>query len=149
MLYGLEYFEAGSFDYASWRFRDVLKKEPDNAYANFLYGASIAKLGQAEEARIYLEKAGQLMPSLSSLVQSQLSKLVVKEKGSLFDEAPKAQQQTKEEPATKPAAVKPASKIASSGGKLVYGSYACHYMQYQGNTAGSFTPAYKSGLNTK
>ena len=74
MLYGFESFETGQFDYASWRFRDVLKKEPENAYANFLYGASIAKLGQVDEARSFLQKAATLMPSLNDLAQAQIAK---------------------------------------------------------------------------
>lgn len=140
MLYGLEYFEAGQFDYASWRFRDVLKKEPENAYANFLYGASIAKLGQAEEARTFLQKAAVIMPGLNDLAQSRIAKLEVKPKKSLFDDAPAG----KPEIVVKPAAPKPKPAQEQAGGKLVYGSYACDYMQYQGSTVGSFTPAYKA-----
>lgn len=143
MLYGFESFEAGQFDYASWRFRDVLKKEPENAYANFLYGASIAKLGQADEARSFLQKSAKLMPSLNDLAQAQIAKLVVKEKKSLFADSPS----TSLPPANKAehAVTKPKpSPVIPAGGKLVYGSYACDYMQYQGSSVGSFTPAYKA-----
>ena len=142
MLYGLEYFEAGQFDYASWRFRDILKKEPENPYANFLYGSSVGKLGQAEEAKTYLQKAAQLMPALNDLAQSQISKLVVKEKKSLFDDSPKTVQAATEKAPEVKRTTAPVNK--ASGGKLVYGSYACDYMQYQGNNIGSFTPAYKA-----
>lgn len=140
MLYGLEYFEAGQFDYASWRFRDILKKEPENAYANFLYGVSIANLGKVEESKPYLQKAVKAMPSLNDLAQLHMAKLIEK-KQPLVEDVPVNQPAVKQNVKV---AAKATTPKKAAGGTLVYGSYACDYMQYQGSTIGSFAPAYKS-----
>ena len=68
MLYAWEYFEAKNYSAASWSFSAVLKREPENAYANFLYGASLAKLGNGKDAKPYLEKAAELTTSSSGSV---------------------------------------------------------------------------------
>lgn len=139
MMYALEYFEAKQYDSASWGFNAILKREPNNAYANFLYGVCIARLGREKEAKTYLEKAASLMPSLNDLAKAQISKLEVKEPKPLFDDQP-------EKTVVKPKAAqaqKPAAVVQKVGGKLVYGSYVCDYMQYQGNQIGGFGAAYK------
>lgn len=152
MLYALEYFEAKNYSAASWSFNAVLKKDPENAYANFLYGASLAKLGNGKDAKPYLEKAAEIMPSLSDLVNTQLNTLVVEKPVSLFEEDKVKNKQKDKEVSTtvnpkpgvanvKPGAVvKPAAPNAVAN--LVFGSYACDYQQYQGNVKSG--RAYKS-----
>ena len=147
MLYALENFEAKNYDAASRDFNAILRKEPQNAYANFLYGASLAKLGRGKEAKPYLEKSAQIMPALNELAKSQMSKLVIEEPKSLFEDdnadkktAAPATKPKAEAVKPKPAPAKPADPKA--GGKLVLGSYVCDYQQYQGNTG--FGSAYKS-----
>src|SRR5688572_9787022 len=54
MLYALEYFEAKKYDNAVYSFRAILLREPENAYANFLFGVSLAKTGNGREAKPYL-----------------------------------------------------------------------------------------------
>lgn len=152
MLYALEYFEANNYSSASWSFNAILKREPENAYANFLYGASLAKLGKGKEATPYLEKAAHIMPTLSDLVKIQLSKLVVEKPISLFQEdnadtKPKVKAAAAVKPKPVVARVKPtapAKPLAypKAGGPLVLGSYVCDYQQYQGNTGTG--RAYKS-----
>ncbi len=151
MLYALEYFEAKNYSAASWSFNAVLKREPENAYANFLYGASLAKLGKGKEAKPYLEKSEEIMPTLRDIVKTQLSKLVVEKPTSLFDEDNKTKEVTKpvnttvkpkqDLPNVKPiTVVKPAAQTSASN--LVFGSYVCDYQQYQGNV--KFGSAFKS-----
>ena len=139
MLGALEYFETQQFDYASWRFEAILKKEPENPYANFLYGVSLSKLGKPTEAKPYIERAAVIMPSLNNLAKSQLSKIETQEAKIILDKANER----------KAAAEKPQSATAdkqsadpTAGGKLVLGSYVCDYQQYQGNNG--FGAAYKS-----
>lgn len=150
MLYALEYFEAKNYTAASWSFNAVLKREPENAYANFLYGASLAELGKGKEAKLYLEKAAEILPSLGDIVKRQLNKLVVEKPTSLFQENnTNANRKDKVEPVVKPKTifeVKPAASAKSAepnkGGTLVFGSYACDFQQYQGNV--KFGSAFKS-----
>jgi tetratricopeptide (TPR) repeat protein len=146
MLYALEYFEAKNYDAASRDFNAILRKEPGNAYANFLYGASLAKMGKGREAQPYLEKAAQLMPALNELARTQISKLPEEKPASLFGEdvaeekAAPAENLKAAAAKPKPTPAKPAEPNA--GGKLVLGSYVCDYQQYQGNTG--FGSAYKT-----
>lgn len=154
MLYALEYFEAKNYTAASWSFNAVLKREPENAYANFLYGASLAELGKGKEAKPYLEKAEQIMPSLRDMVKRQLNKLVVEKPTSLFQENnTNANRKDKVAPVVKPKTtmgeVKPAAPAKSAepnkGGTLVFGSYSCDFQQYQGNVkfGSAYKPIYK------
>jgi tetratricopeptide (TPR) repeat protein len=144
MLYALEYFEAKNYDAASRDFNAILRKEPQNAYANFLYGASLAKLGKGKEAKPYLEKSAQIMPALNEAAKAQISKLVIEEPKSLFEED-NEKAKAEAAPAPQPIAKTPAAKPAAdpkAGGKLVLGSYVCDYQQYQGSNG--FGAAYKS-----
>ena len=136
MLYALEYFEAKNYTAASWSFNAVLKRESENAYANFLYGASLAELGKRKEAKPYLEKASQIMPSLRDMVKRQPNKLVVEKPTSLFQENnTNANRKDKVAPVVKPKTtigeVKPAAPVKSvepnKGGTLFFGSYSCDF----------------------
>ena len=138
MLGALEYFEAQKFDYASWRFEAILKREPENPYANFLYGVSLAKLGKGSEAKPYIEKAARIMPALNDLAKSQIGKIETQKAKALQDERNEKASAAK----PKPAAANKPSGDPNAGGKLVLGSYVCDYQQYQGNNG--FGAAYKS-----
>lgn len=158
MLYALEYFEAKNYSSASYNFAAILRQDPENAYANFLYGVCLGKLGKGNEAKPYIEKAARIMPSLAQLADSQISKLEIKEQKSLFDDE-REEAEVKDKPAAavgaktaapakpeaavkaKPMTAKPATG-SKAGGKLVLGSYVCDYQQYQGNNG--FGAAYKS-----
>ncbi len=145
MLYALEYFEAKKYDNAVYSFRAILLREPENAYANFLFGVSLAKTGNDREAKPYLEKAASLMPELKDMAQTQISKLKIEKQKSLFDDE-ETETKVETKPVAKPKApaapVKKPSAEPKTGGKLVLGSYVCDYQQYQGNNG--FGPAYKS-----
>jgi len=138
MLGAFEYFEAQKFDYASWRFEAILKKEPENPYANFLYGVSLAKLGKGSVAKPYIEKSARIMPALNDLAKSQISKIEAQQPKPLPGSAD--EKVTAAKPV--PAASAKSSTDPKAGGKLVLGSYVCDYQQYQGNNG--FGAAYKS-----
>ena len=133
MLDAFEYFEAKKFDYASWRFDAILKKEPENPYANFLYGVSLAELGKGFDAKPFIEKAARLMPSLKDLAKAQIVKIETQQA--------KQKQDLAEGKVAADKAAKP-STDPKAGGKLVLGSYVCDYQQYQGNNG--FGAAYKT-----
>ncbi|MBC7915866.1 MAG: hypothetical protein H7Y07_17290, partial [Pyrinomonadaceae bacterium] len=128
----------------SWNFNAILKREPENAYANFLYGVSLAELGKGTDAAPYLEKAAHLMPTLSELVKIQLSKLAAGKPTPLFrednaDTKPKVTAEAAVKPKAVVAAVKPTAPAKplvypKAGGPLVLGPYVCDFQQYQGNT---------------
>jgi tetratricopeptide (TPR) repeat protein len=66
-LYGQDYFEAKNFSSASWYFQDVVKKEKDNAFANYQLAISLIRQNdkyKTQQAQEYLERAFQLNPTL-------------------------------------------------------------------------------------
>ncbi|RYZ18500.1 MAG: tetratricopeptide repeat protein [Chitinophagaceae bacterium] len=66
-LYGQDYFDAKNYASAADYFKDVLKKEPDNAYANYQVALSLIRQNdkyKTEQAQPYLQRAFQINPSL-------------------------------------------------------------------------------------
>ena len=66
-LYGQDYFEARNYSSASWYFMDALKKDKDNAFANYQLALSLIRQNdkyKTQQAQEYLERAFQLNPSL-------------------------------------------------------------------------------------
>lgn len=68
MQYGLDYLKAGNYTSASWSFEEVLKKNSNNAYANFFMGCIKLGLNNKAAANQYLEKAAGLDASLKQNV---------------------------------------------------------------------------------
>lgn len=133
MIYGLEYFEAKSYDYASWRFETILRMDENHPYAHYLLGLCQLAMGKVALGKASLNKAIFLLPGLKSRHDSDIA--------TYTKPTPKAV--TKPEEKKEPATVKKETKPAAEklGGPLVFGNYNCHYQQYQG--AGAIV-AYKS-----
>ncbi|RYZ26653.1 MAG: hypothetical protein EOO10_14960 [Chitinophagaceae bacterium] len=142
MVYGLESFDAKSYDYASWRFETVLRMDPSHAYAQYLLGLCQLAMGKETEGNTSVKKAVALLAALSSRLEKDViqytkkpaPKDVVKP---VQKEDPKTV--VKKDPVPAKNDVKPAAEKV--GGPLVFGNYNCHYQQYQGTGA---IVAYKS-----
>jgi hypothetical protein len=134
MVYGIDHFNAKGYDYASWRFETVLQKDPAHPYANYLLGLCQLSMGKEALGKASLNKAVELLPALKDRLDSDIATYSKKP-------ATKATVKTANNKDTQP--VKKVGKPAAEklGGSLVYGNYACHYMQYQG--AGALV-AYKA-----
>ena len=134
MAYGLESFEAKSYDYASWRFEAILRMDETHVPSLYLLGLCQLAMGKDALGKASLEKAILLLPELASRRDGDMA-LYSKKKVPNTAVVPAAKKDAvpaKEE--NKPAAEK-------VGGTLVFGNYNCHYQQYQG--AGAIV-AYKS-----
>ncbi|HJW15478.1 MAG TPA: tetratricopeptide repeat protein [Flavisolibacter sp.] len=123
VIYGNEYYENGEYASAATRFRLAVAKDPEDIYANYLLGVSLAAQGKQKEASAYLDKAYAGDVQLKSRYEkdSKLAKDTYQKK-----EAAKVVKTT---PATKPV----------YGGALVFGNYNCTETRWNGPNA---SPAY-------
>lgn len=134
MVYGLESFEAKSYDYASWRFETILRMDNNHAMSHYLLGLCQLAMGKEDLGKMSLDKAIAMVPGLKERRDGDIALYSKKQ-------APKtaAVPNEKKEPVPAKKAEKPAAERAV--GPLVFGNYSCHYQQYQG--AGAIV-AYKS-----
>ncbi|WP_207496995.1 tetratricopeptide repeat protein [Aridibaculum aurantiacum] len=71
-LYGQGYFDAKNYSSAEWYFMDVVKKQKDNAFANYQLAISLIRQNDAakkQQAQEYLDAAFRLNPSLKDRYQ--------------------------------------------------------------------------------
>lgn len=66
MEYGLGYLKNGNYSSASWSFLELLKKNKDNAFANYFMGCVSMGLNDSVAAQKYFETSVQLNPGLKS-----------------------------------------------------------------------------------
>lgn len=77
MEYGLGYLKDGNYSSASWSFNDLLKKNKENAFANFFMGCVSLGLDDLEAAQKFFDHAVQLNAELkSSVPELTLSQIV-------------------------------------------------------------------------
>lgn len=134
MAYGIESFEAKSYDYASWRFETILRMDENHALSHYLLGLCQLAMGKEALGKASLEKAIALVPELKARRDGDIM-LYSKKQPPKTDAIPTS----KKDPAPVKKTEKPVAEKA--GGPLVFGNYNCHYQQYQG--AGAIV-AYKS-----
>ncbi|MCW3111868.1 MAG: hypothetical protein JWR18_264 [Segetibacter sp.] len=66
-LYGQEYFEAKNYSSAEWYFKDAVKKQKDNSFANYQLAISLIRQNdqnKKQQAQEYLDAAFRLNPLL-------------------------------------------------------------------------------------
>ncbi|NTS41624.1 hypothetical protein HRG84_11970 [Flavisolibacter sp. BT320] len=134
MVYGLESFEAKSYDYASWRFEAILRMDANHSISYYLLGLCQLAMGKDAAGKASLEKAIALLPELKQRRDGDIA--LYSKKGTTTTVA--AQVKRNE---TTPVKKEEKPTAESAGGPLVFGNYNCHYQQYQG--AGAIV-AYKS-----
>ena len=123
VIYGYEYYEIGDYISAGTNFSLAVSKDPNNIYANYLLGVSLAAQGKQKEASAYLEKAFR--------GESQL-------KGRFEKEGKLAKETFQKKESAKVVKTKPASKPVY-GGALIFGNYNCTETRWNGPNA---SPAY-------
>jgi hypothetical protein len=134
MAYGIENFEAKSYDYASWNFESALRMNASHAYAHYLLGLCQLAMGKDAAGKESLNKAIVLLPALKDRLDNDIALYTKKTAPKLVEKS-----SGKKEPVTVKKEEKPVTEKV--GGPLVFGNYNCHYQQYQG--AGAIV-AYKS-----
>lgn len=135
MAYGIESFEAKSYEYASWRFEAILRMDESHAISQYLLGLCQLAMGKDALGKASLDKAIALVPALKERRESDI---VLYSKKQAIQTAVVVPAGAKD-----PAPVKNSEKRAvdKPGGPLHFGNYNCHYQQYQG--AGAIV-AYRS-----
>jgi Tfp pilus assembly protein PilF len=144
MVYGLEYFDAKSYDYASWRFEAIIRMDAAHPYAHYLLGLCQLAMGMEAKGKESLNKAVEILPELKTRLESDLARYTKKPepKTAAKPATPKETTVTKKETTPVKKVNKPASE--KTGGPLVFGNYTCDYMQYQGAGAlVAYKPVYK------
>lgn len=68
MEYGLGYLKAGNYSSASWSFNELLRKNKDNAFANYFMGCVSMGLNDYAGAQTFFDTAVQLNAGLKSSV---------------------------------------------------------------------------------
>jgi tetratricopeptide (TPR) repeat protein len=123
VMYGYEYYENGEYASAGTNFKLAISKAPNDIYANYLLGVSLAAQGKQNEAYTYLNKAFSGDPELKSRYEKdgKLARDIYQKK-----EAAKVVKTT---PASKPV----------YGGALIFGNYNCTETRWNGPNA---SPAY-------
>jgi hypothetical protein len=129
--YGLGYLKKDKLAEALWYFDEVIKKDSNNAYANFFAGLANAGLGQFAAAETNFSKLAGVSTNLQEQAKAFLGKArqetaakeALKNPGTT---KPPAQQQNTG--GTKPKTSKPTKEPAATvenkkGGNLVYGDY--------------------------
>jgi hypothetical protein len=68
MEYGLGYLNAGNYSSASWSFKELLRKNKDNAFANYFMGCVHMGLNDYTEAQKFFDHAVQMNEQLKTSV---------------------------------------------------------------------------------
>lgn len=134
MVYGIESFEAKSYDYASWRFEAILRMDDTHAMSYYLLGLCQLAMGKDAMGKASLDKAISLVPALKERHDKDLALYSKKQ----LPIAAAVITSGKTNPAPVKKEERPAEKM---GCALHFGNYNCHYQQYQG--AGAIV-AYKA-----
>ena len=139
MIYGLEYFDAKSYDYASWRFETIIRMDAAHPYAHYLLGLCQLAMGKEAAGKESLNKAIAILPDLKYRLDKDLAQYTKKEPPKNI--APAKPVVTKE---TAPVKKETKENASKPGGPLFFGNYTCDYMQYQGAGAlVAYKPVYK------
>ncbi|MGN6400240.1 MAG: hypothetical protein ACTHMD_07300 [Flavisolibacter sp.] len=134
VLYGYEHYQKGDQDLAAIRFGEAVTKTPDDIYANYLLGVSLAAQGLKEQAAPYLNKAFAGDASLRKQAAADIAAASAQFKKL------KDSRVIKSNPATKPV----------YGGKLTFGNYMCTETVWHGaNASQPFQPVSKGYFELK